>query len=339
MQISATHIDEYIHRIAAHLAQELGGKIDPKTVRWTREFSEAEVGDQTLALFLDGHVRRDDVVLLISNPKFPDTVQHSLDRLSAVANLLSAETAGPIVQPVSSGVRDGQTWAAFPRFNPMSDSRVIGYAQKIGFSPKVADWLAGVATQTRRGHSDPEDYDKYFVAPLNTLCGASDMPPALRSAAFGCLHYVTETRRELFTTVEHTDLWLGNVMFGRGAGEGRRPGLMGNFYVVDWRGARLDGYPAADLVRFCESIFIHGGSRPGTLLREYGRRVGIGPYEMGLYVLLSLGRLGMELDQFPRDRYIALSVAVFEFMKRHLFPDTPWVLPGHPSGQPVFGVA
>ncbi|MCB1339078.1 MAG: phosphotransferase [Maritimibacter sp.] len=324
-------LEGYIQAIAARVAEDLQGKIDLTTLRWTREPGKRDVEDQTYSVYIDGHDPRDGVVLLVSNPDFPNAVRDGVVQASAVSGLLSPETAGHVITPCDSGQWGEQTWAAFPKFTPMSDSRLIGYAQKIRFAPRVADWLAEVARETRKEHAAPAKYGELFIAPLRYLCDADDLSPALRAAACGYLDYVAEIQPRLFTVVEHTDLWLGNMFFARGAGQ-RWPRLMGDFYVVDWRGARTDGYPAADLLRYCQSIFLHGGSRPGMLLRDYGRHLGIDAFEMGLYVLLSIGRLGMNLDQFPRAKYIELSSDLFEFMKLHLFQHFPWALPSGPNG-------
>lgn len=93
--------------------------------------------------------------------------------------------------------------------------------------------------------------------------------------------------------------------------------LLGEFSVIDWRGSRTNGYPCVDLARFCSSIYRNGSSKTDNLISSYIGGLGISKFEMSIYCLLSIGRLGANLDQFPKERFNSLCERLFEFLQAH----------------------
>ena len=55
----------------------------------------------------------------------------------------------------------------------------------------------------------------------------------------------------------------------------------------------------------------------GPLLAKYRRRLGMTEFEMSLYTVLCVGRLGMTRVHFPPERYAALSNNLFALLGTH----------------------
>ena len=120
----------------------------------------------------------------------------------------------------------------------------------------------------------------------------------------------------LFTVAEHGDFWTGNVLFRRTLPRNLSP-FIGDFVVIDWRGSNIRGYPCSDLVRYCLSCYPPQSIHVGNALRNYNASLEIENFQVGIYLLASVGRLGLNLDQFPRDRYLVLCERIFNLMGAH----------------------
>lgn len=288
----------------------MGDILDLSSVCWAREPASSGVTDETSAIFVNGRSRDDNVVLLVSGPAFPDAVEKDVARAKAIADLLDDVSASHVIRPRLVGRWGAQSYAVLPRLKPMSPWRAVRYARRRRLAPQISAWLAQIARATMRTYADPGDYAAYFIAPLASIADDPDFSGRTRDAAGRYLAHVEAHRPELFTVAQHRDLWIGNIFF-RLRTETTGFGARGDFCVIDWGGARVDGYPAGDMLHFTGSVFRRGSRRADRVVWDYAERVGLTPFEMGLYAALGVGSLGLDLDQFPKARYIELAEDVF----------------------------
>lgn len=304
-----------IAEIARQVSDAIGGGLDLESARpIPRPEGKEEIADSTLALTIDGAAG--GLVILVSNPRFPQAVAEDVARARAVAEAASALVARHIVRPLATGAIDGRSWTAMARLSPMSENRLVRLVQKTLVAPQVTDWAADLAVSTRRDVTGQAEADRLFRAPLAEVAGHGDVPTAMRRAAEGAL-----ATQPLWTCAEHTDFWFGNVLFD--PGWTRNPArLCDGFTVIDWRGSRDDGYPCADIMRFVGSTLKPGARRAEALLARYRAGTGLSRTEMGLYTLASLGRLAQALEEFPPERYAGMARKLGRFLEAHaLLPD------------------
>lgn len=310
-------IAQDIFDIVGSVSEALGNTLNVSSLRTiARPDGKEDVKDATLAFFVDGKARVDDIVLLLSNPVFPDTVMEDVDKASAIRELLDPEIAQHINRPQKVGTYGQQSYAVYARLDTVSDNKFIRIPQRHRVAPDIVSWSARLAAQTRISRKGTPDFAGYFIDPLQSILEDSDAPEDFRALAGQCLDFVSSADRDFFTTVEHGDFWIGNVLFERKMFSGLSP-ILGDFFVIDWRGARLDGYPCKDVVRFCRSLYGAESPRSGALVKSYREALGLCPFEMGLYCILSLGRLGANLEFFPRPRYYALVQETILFLRAH----------------------
>lgn len=311
-------IDASLREIAATVSEDLGGVLKLDSLRWSRPPSEALVVDATLALLIDGHRARDHSVLLVSNPQFPNAISEAVSHAKSVAERLNPDTASHVMLPRCTGRHEGQSYALYSRLTPMSDNRLLRLVQKNVAAPRVARWLQDVALQSRQTALTPERVETVFRAPLNSLQEEPELPDTLRRFAGGALDRIEQDNSHLFTIIEHADFWYGNALFDPAL----IPGVTGTFRVIDWGGARLDGYAGIDLLRYCRSCFRPGARQTRHLMSGYLAALDIPQQEAGLHPMAALGRLGLNLDQFPKARYIALAQDIFALLTENgLIPD------------------
>jgi len=229
---------------------------------------------------------------------------------------VSEPVGSRIAAPVNEGKFGEQTYAAFSRLSPLSDFRLVRALQKHRAARRILPWMVEIARETKQHRDGPLDFERYFVNPLVALCNDKDLSDRVRDRAAEYLRFVRTRKTNLFTAVQHGDFWIGNVFFERRVLPNINPSL-GDFSVIDWRGARLDGYPCIDWMRLCSSLFRDGSSRNNELVSAYINALGISALEFQAYCFLALGRLGDELDQFPKERYIAACDKTLAFIDAH----------------------
>jgi hypothetical protein len=310
-------LEEYVVDITERVSKSLGDNLELSTTRWiNRPVGKERVKDATFALYVNGKRRADDIVLLISNPSFPHAVQADVAQAREVAARVSYRIGCHIAMPVAEGKFGEQTYAAFSRLSPLSDFRLVRTLQKNRAASRILPWIIELSKETRQFRETIPDLERYFVQPLVSLCDDEDLSGRVKDRAIEYLRVVRSGEISLFTSVQHGDLWIGNVFFERRSFSDINPTL-GDFKVIDWRGARLDGYPCIDWMRFCSSLFKIGCSGNDALISAYQGALGISAIEFRVYCFLALGRLGSELDQFPKEKYIALCDKTLAFIDAH----------------------
>lgn len=280
--------------------------------RWIgRPEGKSDVADATLAAALtlpDGAAR----VLLVSNARFPDAVAEAVAKIGSLRARLSPGVAARLLEPLAEGRRDGRSYALFPMLAPIAEGGLRGRLEKTLVAPAVVGWLARLAEETR-APCPPAARAALFEAPLACVADEAGHPEPLRRAAERHLGALPE---RLVTVAEHGDFWTGNVLLAP-APVPLLAAARGAFAVIDWRGARLEGYPFADLLRFCMSSGDALSLRPRRAFAAQARRLGMGAGEVPLYVLAAIGRGGLDPGEFPRDRRLALARRMHAFLVGH----------------------
>lgn len=284
--------------------------------RWIgRPDGKEKVADATLAVTLE-HASGGEDVLLVSNADFPDAVAEAVAMIDAVAEAMTVATAARLLRPSADGRMEGRSYALFPRLATLSEAGLGGRIEKRLVAPHVTAWLDRVAQETRRA-CPPGDRAALFETPLGAVVAEDDFSAPLRRLAE---RHLNDLPDDLFTIVEHTDFWTGNVLLAPGS-----PALLaaarGDFRVIDWRGAKLEGYPFGDLLRFCMSAYHRGARRPRDVIARQARALGVSPGRVALYVLVGIGRGGLARGAFPKPRYLALGERLHAYLARHGFTE------------------
>lgn len=309
--------ESYVHEIVDRVSRDLGHTLDVMTARWiNRPVGKELVKDASLAFYVDGKTRADDIVLLVANPAFPGVIHADVALARKVEALLTSDIARHISTPINMGTYHDQTYAVFARLSPVSDFRLVRLLQKHRAARKVLPWSVALAHQTRQPQQTSDAIERAFIHPLVALSNNDVVSDPVKDRAARCLDVVTQGTTELFTCVQHGDFWIGNVFFDRRPAQNINPGL-GDFTVIDWRGARLDGYPCVDWMRFCASLFKPGSGHNGDLVAAYRTALNVSKMEFQIYCMSAFGRLGQELDQFPVERYTAGCDKALTFLDAH----------------------
>ncbi len=303
-----------LENIAALHAELLDQLNAGSSARWTlaqskpitRGGSAYDVADDPTKSYVADRRSGQQGVLILSNAVNPALVARSVAR-AAEARAQLGELGRVVLQPVASGDFGGQSYAIWPLQRALSSWRLRRAMQKRLLRRRVLVWLRGVAGHTRRPAADAAHPQQSVAAPLEAVASDGRLAQPLRSAAEQALERLADGRWQPVTVLEHTDLWLGNFLLPWNRASGRTGH---GFYVIDWAGAATAGRPFFDLLKFASSSNLPRGQ----LRREldaHCQLVQCQPQDAQGYLLASLGALGMNLEHFPAQRYLALCESLF----------------------------
>ena len=305
--------------IVAQLPDALEVGLDYGTVQLLTEDEHRRVADSPFVFMVDGRDGADDAVVMLSPSDFPCAVSDATARAHAAAQMLEGPTRARVVLPLMEGWHAGRSFAVYTRLAEQSGNRVLRLFQRRMLERYVTAWLKAVATQTVRACGTPAQTVRQFNKPLEHLEAETEMPAAIREHAAQCLARVGAGDIALLACLQHGDLWNRNVLLDP-RGNGARNAAAGRFKIIDWGGAKPEGYPVSDVVRYVLSS-VRGRRRAATLVRGYAAQVGLSPFEAGLHCMASQGAIGLDPGEFPKARQVALCTKVFGFLSDFGFAD------------------
>jgi len=241
-------------------------------------------------------------ILFCSRSVAPGYVAEEEQNIARVKGQLGPDLGQVILDPLLTGQVDGLTYSVRPWRQPLSSARWIRRAQRALIRPKVITWLREVVRVTVFSPG-PGDLEPDFLCPLDFLSKQTRLASSVRERSRRAIRRLLDGEWRPRYVLDHGDFWLGNVLLD--SSWTAVPRLTCQFIVIDWRGASLRGYGFSDLLQFARST----GLRGKALLQECRRHqciLDLSPEDSMAQLLVGLGRLGMNLERFPEDRFVDL---------------------------------
>ncbi len=286
------------HDVVAHKIRPISNTCEKK-----------EVADATSKYIISAKNNL-DYVLIISSDTNPRTVQIAVENIRKIKPLMTSETNSPIAEPLYEGQFQGLSYATWLRHTTFHESRYRRATRKPFLVPKVFHWLQKVNSETFKSDLPISQLQSGFHDPLLYVGSNTSMLPAIRRIAQIALAQLENETWRPTQIAQHSDFWMGNVLL-----QNKRNDKTFNphgFVVIDWGGAKVNGYPFIDLARFAMSantkrhVFANEVSRHANI-------IGCNRIEVLFYVASALGDLGLNLDCFPEQRYLLLCEQIFDF--------------------------
>jgi hypothetical protein len=105
----------------------------------------------------------------------------------------------------------------------------------------------------------------------------------------------------------HNDLWKGNILLPSSGDEDEQAFP---FFVIDWRGSRIDGFPLFDLVRLSMSLKFSARELRQELIHSC-QSLGCEFSDAPCYVATALGEIASRRDQFPVQAFLGMAEHCF----------------------------
>jgi hypothetical protein len=111
----------------------------------------------------------------------------------------------------------------------------------------------------------------------------------------------------------HNDLWKGNILLP--SGDDHRDKQTFPFFVIDWRGSRVDGFPLFDLVRVSMSLQLTAKELRRELMHSC-QSLGCDFSDAPYYVAAALGEIASRNDQFPLHAFLGMAEHCFAELRK-----------------------
>ena len=263
--------------------------------------TESSVADGTSIYAVGRGSKR--AILLVSPAKFPEVVSQDQAKAAAMRNYLGEELGSVILNPLAQGHILNRSYALMPFRRTYSDNRLFWALQKHQMKRQVIEWLQAVNGRYSV-IADSASNREQFIRPLQYL---KTMPAAdrnIRVAASTALDRLLKQKFQPYFVPMHNDLWKGNFL-QRTRGDGRSKASY-RFFIVDWRGSRINGFPIYDLVRVSLSYKLTPSELNAAIIRATAA-LECDPVDALSYVTVALGEIALRMDQFPLNQFLQLA--------------------------------
>jgi Phosphotransferase enzyme family len=230
-------------------------------------------------------------ILLISNEISPLMVKHAVERQREAIAHLHRLTAAPIEMPIFTDFMGERSYAVWRKRQPLSSNRIRSKIERMLLAPRIFRWLREIASQTATAVNP-----SILIDDTRRLQDIPAMPSFIKIAAEKACDAILLGKIPAIQVLQHGDLWIGNIL--------KAPSKRG-FVVIDWAGARLDGSPFFDLVKFALSV----GATNSKLRQEismHSKIINCDPRYARVYVLRGLGALHRQIEYFPESDFVLL---------------------------------
>ena len=250
--------------------------------------------------------------LLISPAKFPNVVSEDQAKARDMRNHLGPALGCTILTPLAEGFILNRSYALMPLGEPLSNNRLFWAGQKWKIKPKLLSWLRNVVAQ----HNitlDSSDAEVTFQTPLQHLSSVDGVDFDIRRCASNALERLQSGIFRPRVAPMHNDFWKGNILLPRHAA--MQTNVDYPFFIIDWRGSRIDGFPFFDLVRLSMSF----GLSPDELRREIiatCESLECALVDVNSYLAAALGEISTRLEEFPRERFLQMTRSYFDELRK-----------------------
>lgn len=304
---------EYIIGLVDHVNKLTNNKYNIQKLKPIGDPSfKNETLDSPYKYYLPGVKPENDAVLMVSREAFPDFIERAVNNSRKAHDLLSGQLSSVVLEPTNDGRYRGLSYAIWPEHRPISDSRLIRKLQKKWLDPKVFTWLNGIAKDSMNQNIDEKSVDQLISMPLECIATNPQLSENIHSYATRALRHLKTKQWTPITILQHSDFWLGNILFFK---KNTHPsGNNFGFCVIDWGGAQTRGAPVFDLVRYCISTHVSTSRAREEFLR-YATTIQIEPRELIYHLICALGQIGMNLEQFPENRFLKMCEGNVSFIQ------------------------
>lgn len=294
------HLEEF----AIYINQLSSEIYDISALRKINPNDETSVEDSPDKYYFPGISSKNDSVVMISNSKHPDFLDRSVKRTLTIREKLSEKNRDVVLAPLKYGRFQEMSYVIWPEQKPISDNKFIRAYEKKMIQGRVFEWLRELAKDSIVKDLDESTLSNHIRAPLECLIKNPRHSKIVKQNAAIALEKLDNKIWKPVTIFQHSDFWLENILIEKH--KSRPVSQKYGFCVIDWGGAFTNGAPVFDFIRFCRSVNVKKNRAKKELLK-YILEIELPPEDMTYSLLVALGRIGLQLESFPEDRYIEMS--------------------------------
>ena len=223
----------------------------------------------------------------------PDLVADDVEMITQARSELGPELSSVVPEILFSGRFQGRSVAVFELLTEISANRLLRKVQRTKTAILLIEWIDQVGAHTL-SERPADQFETHIEQPLNWLATNGELSFEVRAASESALSNFEADPTMAKTVFMHGDLWWGNVMLPTSS-----EGTPAKFLVIDWGGAKANGYPLYDLVRAIES---NGGRNARSTIDRHLSLLGMDRAHGLAHVLCAAGSYGLEGGQLTSER-------------------------------------
>lgn len=294
--------DEHLIEIVEYENGRLDGRYESASLSLLNKPGlDNQVKDSTQVFKINGRTSQNDSVITLSNPSFPDSVSDAVAKIEAISSILGDKLGRHILSPSFSGEFAHRSYAFWPRKFPISSNRILKRIQITSIHTRVFEWITGVSNTTQAPIVSDEELLTRYIEPLTFVVDTDGLSSTAKQLAEETLRSIETSKFRPISVVQHGDFWYGNILLEKSwrLSSSSAP----SFYLIDWGGSNVQGYPFIDALSFLMSI-TRADSTISDKLVIYARECKLPFRHIINYACAYAGYLGMNRAEFPHERYI-----------------------------------
>ena len=287
----------------------------PVTKVETVETAKPTLPDETLKLIFVNEQQRKKVFVLCSSAVSPKLVERGHLRSKEIKAALGEKLGRAILTPILAGNTAGLSYCLFPYCQTLHTNKIAYWLQRKLLTAGILDWLNQAAAITASDVTSSSDLQDDFITPLSHLSKLPKLPSEISLSANHALDMLQSKEWKPRYTFTHGDLWVGNVLLDKSGYLNSKTIFNNmNFVFIDWAGASLKGHPFNDFIRIARSLSL-SKKQCSKALHDHCQAVGCSREESQYYLLASFGYLGLNLEHFPTDRFVASATKCTKYLQ------------------------
>jgi|GEM_PF-3319817 hypothetical protein len=257
----------------------------------------------------------EDYFMLISAVNSPDAIARAVKNICDIKARLTTDFAATLLSPLATGNIDGRSCAVWPRHEPFIPSNSLFFGlffklRRMLHRSSFLDWAFDLCAHTLSGPLDAERIDSGFIQPLRQIETNPIFSEAMRQDAHIAIQRIQNQQWRPMHCVQHDDLWYGNFLFPIR----RNQQDHAKFYVIDWGGAMLNGYPVLDFTRLAIAMECNARSASPHIDR-LRKLLDCERIDIAFYVLCAFGEMATRLEHFPEQQFNLLATSTYNAIR------------------------
>jgi len=232
---------------------------------------------------------------LCSTHVAPGFVDRAVAKAAEIRAALPADLGDAVLLPSATWLVDGCSAAIYPFLRTFREGRLSGRIHRMMYREAVLQWLHAAVSATRVDANLRETRSL-----CDSLTGFPNMVPHVVSLGRDAIRALDNGSWSPITCVSHSDFWWGNVL-----PDSPHPAARFPFRIIDWGGSSLEGFPGLDLLRALKS-FQFSTRAARRHLAQHSQASSLSTPCLGFELAAGLGRIAINLEQFPADRFVTM---------------------------------
>ena len=269
-------------------------KVSEHTIKLKPLLVNALVEDATKKYLVFTRAQQAKAFVLVASVKTPQSVKSANEKMHAISEKIGAELTKNLLMPLEISEIDGLSYSISRYFKPLHKNRLLHRLDAWRIRGSLIQWVTDVANISQTKANTTEQHES-FIQNLQAIASLPSLKQAFKTTALAAIKAIEEGSWQPKFVCAHNDLWLGNVL---NSDESK-------FVIIDWDGARVNGYAFYDLVRLAQALKLSKRTLKPAV-SAYCQVMQCNTQQAEYYLISAFASSYLELGGWQQERFIYL---------------------------------